>query len=43
MILARAIAAENEPELHHAANLLHIHAKRICSDEFSQQHRLGDL
>jgi hypothetical protein len=43
MILARAIVAENEPELHHAADLLRIHANRICSDEFAQQHRLGDL
>jgi hypothetical protein len=43
MILARAIVAEGEPELAQAAKLLHIHARRICSDEFARQHRLGDL
>jgi hypothetical protein len=43
MILARAIVAEGEPELAQAAKLLHIHAQRICSDEFARQHRLGDL
>ena len=40
MILARAFMAEKEPELHHAADLLHVNAQRICSDEFAQQHRL---
>jgi len=43
MILARAIVAEAEPELTQAAGLLHRHANRICSDEFAQQHHLGDL
>ena len=43
MILARAIVAEGEPDLHQAAHLLHVHAERICSDQFAQQHRLGDL
>ena len=43
MILAKAMAAENEPESHDAADLLHVHADRICSDEFARQHRLGDL
>ena len=43
MILARAMVVEHEPELHQAAHLLHVHAKRICSDQFAQQHRLGDL
>ena len=43
MILARAIVAEQEPQLSQAAHLLHVHAKRICSDAFAQQHRLGDL
>ena len=43
MILARAVIAENEPDLHQAADLLHVHAERICSDEFAQQHRCGDL
>ena len=43
MILARAIIAEDEPDLHQAADLLHVHAERICSDEFAQQHRCGDL
>ena len=33
MILARAMVAEGEPELHHAADLLHVHAERICSDD----------
>ena len=43
MILARAVVAEGEPELAQAAELLHIHAQRICSDAFARQHRLGDL
>ena len=43
MILARAMVAEHEPELHQAADLLHVHAERICSDQFAEQHRLGDL
>ena len=40
MILARAIIAEDEPELRQAADLLHVHAERICSDEFAQTTRL---
>ena len=43
MILARAIIAEDEPELTQAADLLHVHAARICSDKFAQQHHCGDL
>ena len=43
MILARAIIAEDESELRQAADLLHIHAERICSDQFAQQHHCGDL
>ena len=43
MILARAMVAETEPELHQAADLLHAHAERICSDDFARQHRCGDL
>jgi hypothetical protein len=43
MILARAFAAEREPELHQAADLLHTQAERICSDDFARQHRLGSL
>lgn len=43
MVLARAIIVEDEPELRQAADLLHVHAERICSDEFAQQHRCGDL
>jgi hypothetical protein len=42
MILARAMAADQEPELHQAADLLHMHAERICSDDFAQQHLLID-
>jgi hypothetical protein len=43
MILARAIIAESEPELRQAADLLHVNAERICSDEFAQQHNCGSL
>jgi len=43
MTLARAISAEREPELHRAAELLHAHAERICSDEFARQYHLNDL
>jgi hypothetical protein len=43
MILARALVAEDEPELRQAADLLHCHAERICSDEFAKQHRCGKL
>jgi hypothetical protein len=43
MTLARAISAEREPELHRAAELLHDHAERICSDEFARQYHLNDL
>ena len=43
MILARAVVAEQEPELQRAADLLHVNAERICSATFAQQHRLGDL
>ena len=43
MILARAMVAEDEPELQQAADLLHCQAERICSDEFAEQHHCGDL
>jgi hypothetical protein len=43
MILARAIVAETEPELRQAADLLHVHAERICSDDFAKLHHCGDL
>lgn len=43
MIFARAIVAEDEPELRRAADLLHVNAERICSAEFAKQHRCGDL
>lgn len=43
MILARALVAEAEPELRQAADLLHVHAERICSDAFAQENRLGKL
>jgi hypothetical protein len=42
MILARAIVAEKEPALSQAANQLPVHAQRICSDKFAEEHRLGD-
>jgi hypothetical protein len=42
MILARALVCE-EPDLHQAADLLHVNVERICSDQFAQQHRCGDL
>jgi hypothetical protein len=42
MILARAMVAE-QPDLHQAAGILHVHAERICSDAFAQQHRLVDM
>ena len=43
MILARAMVAENEPELQHAAELLHVNAERICSKEFAEQHHCANL
>ena len=43
LILARAIIAEDEPELRQAADLLHCHAERICSDEFAKRHDCGIL
>ena len=43
MILARAIIAEDEPELRQAADLLHVHAERVCSDAFAEQHRCSSL
>ncbi len=43
MILARAIIAEDEPELRQAADLLHVNAERICSEEFAQQQNCGSL
>jgi hypothetical protein len=43
MILARALVAEGEPELRHAADLLHVHSERICSNDFARQHRLGSI
>lgn len=42
MILARALTAEAEPELQQAANLLHGHADRICSDAFAERYQLAD-
>jgi hypothetical protein len=30
-------------ELHQAADLLHVNAERICSDEFARQHGCGTL
>jgi hypothetical protein len=42
MILARAMVATEEPHLQQAAELLHLHAERICSDDFAQQHQLED-
>ena len=41
-ILGRALVAEAEPDLQFAAKLLHAHADRICSDQFAQEHGLGD-
>jgi hypothetical protein len=43
MILARALVADGEPELRQAADLLHSHAERICSDDFARRHRLGNI
>ena len=43
MILARALMAEGETELHQAADLLHVHAERICADDFARQHHLETL
>lgn len=43
MILARAMVAEDEPELRQAADLLHNNAERICSDEFAKQHHCANL
>jgi hypothetical protein len=40
MILARAMAAKQDLELQHAADLLQVHADRLCSEEFAQQHQL---